>query len=95
VLSDCEILTDRFFKSFASCFRLSWPHSISSAYVIQPGNELYSFSDEFSSHVADLSTWSMCGAFFSLFPDLEEDMLSGNINTSSDCPLPLDILESA
>ncbi|KAL2818567.1 hypothetical protein BJX63DRAFT_383417 [Aspergillus granulosus] len=83
VLSDCEILTDRFFKCFASCFRLSWPHSISSAYVIQPGGELYSFSDE------------MCGAFFSLFPALEEDMLSGTISTSSGCPLALDILGPA
>ncbi|KAL3442010.1 hypothetical protein BJX65DRAFT_321792 [Aspergillus insuetus] len=95
VLSDCEMLTDRFFKCFVSCFRLSWPYSISSAYVIQPGTELYSFSEEFTKHVADLSTWSMCGAFFSQFPDLEEDMLSGDINTSSDCPLPLDILGSA
>ncbi|KAL2802331.1 hypothetical protein BJX63DRAFT_415301 [Aspergillus granulosus] len=83
VLSDCEILTDRFFKCFASCFRLSWPHSISSAYIIQPGGKLYSFSNK------------MCGAFFLLFPALEEDMLSGTISTSSGCPLALDILGPA
>ncbi|KAL3484206.1 hypothetical protein BJX62DRAFT_230416 [Aspergillus germanicus] len=97
VLSDCEILTDRFFKCFASSFRLSWSHSISSVYVNQPGSELYSFSDEFTKHVADLSTWRMCGTFFSLFPALEEDMLSesGTINMSSECPLALNILGPA
>lgn len=90
VFSDCEILTDRFFKSFASCFRLSWPHSISSAYEIQPGSALYSFSSDFGQHVVDLSKWTMCKAFFSSFPALEEDMLSENGTPSSLTVLALD-----
>ncbi|KAE8143458.1 hypothetical protein BDV38DRAFT_277478 [Aspergillus pseudotamarii] len=90
VFSNCDILTDRFFKYFASCFRLSWPYSISNAYEINPGNALYSFSEAFSLHLVDLSKWKMCKAFFSLFPALEEDMASENVPSPSSFTLPPD-----
>ncbi|KAE8364912.1 hypothetical protein BDV27DRAFT_144882 [Aspergillus caelatus] len=88
VFSNCDILTDRFFKYFASCFRLSWPHSISNAYEINPEDGLYSFSEAFSLHLVDLSKWKMCKAFFSIFPTLEEDMSSENLTSPSFFTLP-------
>lgn len=90
VFSNCEILTDRFFRYFASCFRLSWPHSISNAYQVDPGNALYSFSEAFSLHLADISKWKMSKTFFSLFPTLEEDMTSENATLPSYFTSPSD-----
>ncbi|KAH8695418.1 hypothetical protein BGW36DRAFT_382659 [Talaromyces proteolyticus] len=84
VISNCEVLTDRFFKYFASCFRLFWPHSISDSYKMVSDSGLYSFSDAFRTHAQDISTWTMCKEFFLSFPELQEDMQSEiSISTGS------------
>lgn len=74
VISNCEILTDQFFKYFASCFRLCWPYSIGDAYRVDPVSKLYSFSDTFEKHVWDIRMWTMSREFFEIFPDLQDDM---------------------
>ncbi|KAE8375821.1 hypothetical protein BDV26DRAFT_266907 [Aspergillus bertholletiae] len=90
VFTNCDILTDRFFKHFASYFRLSWPHSIGNAYETDPATALYSFSDTFTLHLVDLSRWQMCQSFFALFPTLEEDMAPESPTSSSYFTVPPD-----
>lgn len=74
VVSNCETLTNRFFRFFASCFRLSWPYSISDAYEIDPPSGLYSFSNAFLAHIRDIRMWAMGKDFFQYFPELQDDM---------------------
>lgn len=74
VMSDCDILTDRFFRYFSSCFRLYWPYSVGDAYYIDPTTNLYSFSDTFDRHVRDIGMWTFNDDFFKVFPNLLDDM---------------------
>lgn len=74
VVSNCEILTDRFFKLFASSFRLLWPFSISDAYEFDFLSGQYGFTNGFLSHIRDISVWTMSREFFQEFPELEDDM---------------------
>ncbi|OJJ88301.1 DUF3425 domain-containing protein, partial [Aspergillus glaucus CBS 516.65] len=74
VVSDCEILTNRFFKGFASCFRLIWPYPISDIYEYDATSGLYLFSNTFQMHIRDIGMWTMCKEFFQNFPQLQDDM---------------------
>lgn len=74
VLSNCEILTDEFFKSFGSCYRLVWPYPISHAYVIDAASGLYAFSQTFQTHVRDIKMWTMSDEFFQMYPQLRDDI---------------------
>jgi hypothetical protein len=74
VISNCEILTDRFFKYFAYCFRLLWDYSISDTYEVDPASGMYSFSNVFIRHVEDIGRWTMCKEFFQSFPELQDDI---------------------
>lgn len=74
VLSNCEVLSDRFFKYFASCFRLLWPYPICDAYRMDPTNNFYHFSDIFDKHVGEIRMWTMNKEFFDIFPELYDDI---------------------
>lgn len=74
VVSNCEILTNRFFKLFASSFRLLWPFSISDAYEFDYSRGLYAFTNDFHSCIQDIRVWTMSKEFFQEFPELEDDI---------------------
>ena len=73
-MSDCDILTDRFFRYFTSCFRLFWPYSVSDAYQVDQTTNMYLFSDTFDRHIRDISMWTFSEDFFKFFPHLVDDM---------------------
>lgn len=81
VVSDCEILTNRFFKSFASCFRLIWPYPLSDIYEFDAASGLYFLSNTFQMHIRDIRMWTMCKEFFQDFPQLQDDMSVDTMET--------------
>ncbi|KAE8375164.1 hypothetical protein BDV26DRAFT_21368 [Aspergillus bertholletiae] len=74
VVTNCEVLNDRFFKFFSSCFRLYWPYPISEAYTVDRVSRLYGLSEKFNKHIWDIGMWTMSKEFFDVFPELLEDM---------------------
>jgi hypothetical protein len=74
VLSNCEILTDPFFKTFGTCFRLIWPYPISYAYEFDAAGGLYSFTQAFQMHIREIKMWTMCEEFFQSYPQLRDDI---------------------
>lgn len=68
--------TNTFMESFRTHYRFMWPHNPEDVFIRQSVTGLYSYSSDFLQRVNSLRCWSMRSDFFSVYPDLRQDIPS-------------------
>lgn len=87
-ISEDNILTNRFWYSFAHNFRFIWPHSPLQAVEVNPSTSCYQLSTDFQTCMQDIGRYRMKSQFFTQFPQLHEDIGPADLLLMSVKPSP-------
>lgn len=77
---------DNILEHLRSHFRFLWPHGPQDLYVLDRYSGTYTFSMDFSRRLEDIRCWTVQTDFFTLYPELQNEIPVFNSRPSSIFP---------